>query len=437
MANRRAYQRAGCIALTTAFSLFGTTGSAHARIVKPNVKAQPEESCAQAGCSHLESTIVFTNAHDPSGSGSMTRPAAVAAAQIYLMNPDPENPNPRPLTKNQDGANAFANLSPDGTRIVFERLTTDNCEDPAAPTGERKASNISDLYVMNADGSNQRRLTRGSSATWSPDGKDIAFHASAKYYGHDPGVYGDCPINTNPGAATLDSDIFVANVDDLLARTAQPVDITRTPLLSEDDADWSPSPTTAPDGQSIAFTAHLPTDPRNNFPDAKIHIINPDGSNPKVLRDNNTDGQVATPAWSPDGTRILHECRVGGDLTDFQICVMNADGTNLEQLTSDFSVQNLSPTWSPNGKKIVFDKLLPPLPPPTIDPSSEVLNYQLFTMNSTLKPNGNMPDAEELTCAQEQATPQTPPYPYPCPPGVTPTPGINLLAHWGVLHVQG
>jgi TolB protein len=367
----------------------------------------------------------------------MTRADAVAAAQIYLMNPDPENPNPRPLTTT--GGDAFANLSPDGTRIVFDhRLLGGQCI-PRGKTEAETVSNISDLYIMDADGSNQRFLTRGSSATWSPDGKDIAFHASASYYAS--GGLGECPINPNPGAATTDSDIFVVNVDDRLAGTAQPVDITNTSGpsclsgdLSEDDADWSVPTTGAPDGR-IAFTAHCSGDSGNDFPDAKIHVINPDGSDPMVLHTTES-GQVATPAWSPDGTRILHECKVGS-MTAFQICVMNADGTNVEQLTSDFSVQNLSPTWSPNGKKIVFNKLLPPLPPPTNPPNSEAMNYQLFTMNSTLKPNGNMPDTEELTCAQEQATSQTPPYPYPCPPGVTPTPGINLIAHWGVLHVQG
>jgi len=69
--------------------------------------------------------------------------------------------------------------------------------------------NTSDLFLMNSDGTEQTRLTSGSSASWSPDGKNITFHASASGNG--------TPIRTDPGSATSDSDIFVANVDDLLA----------------------------------------------------------------------------------------------------------------------------------------------------------------------------------------------------------------------------
>ena len=110
-------------------------------------------------------------------------------------------------------------LSPDGKKIVFDsnRLTLD------IPT-RFGTPNIFDLFVMDADGANQTLLTRGSSATWSPDGKDIAFHASASYYtsgGNDTGE----PIAGGPGAATTDSDIFVANVDDL---AAAPDILTRT-----------------------------------------------------------------------------------------------------------------------------------------------------------------------------------------------------------------
>jgi Tol biopolymer transport system component len=110
----------------------------------------------------------------------------------------------------------------------------------------------------------------------------------------------------------------------------------------------------------------------------------------------------------------------------FQICVMNADGTNVEQLTADDSVQNLTATWSPDGQEIVFNKLLPPLPPTF---QGEVQNYQLFTINLNDLP----PVAKEITCAPAQNTPG---YFPPSPSNVTPTLGINLLAHRGVLRVK-
>jgi hypothetical protein len=92
--------------------------------------------------------------------------------------------------------------------------------------GVASTLNISHLFLMESDGSGQTFLTRGSSATWSPDGTEIAFHAPASYYASG-GLVSGCPIRTGPGSATSDSDIFVANVDDLLAGTEQPRNIER------------------------------------------------------------------------------------------------------------------------------------------------------------------------------------------------------------------
>jgi Tol biopolymer transport system component len=400
--------------LTTALTLFGAAGNAHAGLAEPNVNTEPGGWCAHAACSHP--TIVFTTTRDTPGA---TTPAALkAAAEIYLMSPETTDPNPRQLTKSTDGGAGFATLSPDGTRIVFDRLSS-------GPCGNKMYDNISNLYIMDADGRNQRELTRGSSATWSPDGKDIAFHASASYYSSNHQTTG-CPINSNPGAATTDSDIFVANVDDLLAKVA-PRNITNTTHV-EDDADWSVPTAGAPDGR-IVFTSHSEND--NTDPlkimvhnDAEVYVMNPDGSDRQPLTKNDEEERAA--AWSPDGTRIVYSCRIGGFTNVFQICVMNADGTNIQQLTADDSVANLTATWSPDGQDIVFNKLLPHVP------GGGATNYQLFTLIPSLKPDGSLPDAKEITCAPGQ----TPPYLYPCPSDVTPTAGINLLADWGVLRVK-
>jgi hypothetical protein len=107
--------------------------------------------------------------------------------------------------------------------------------------------------------------------------------------------------------------------------------------------------------------------------------------------------------------------------------VINADGTGFEQLTNDLNVPNLTATWSPDGQQIVFNKLLP-----QVVPGAPAVNYQLFTMSPSLNPDGSMPTAYAITCAPRQQ----PPYPYPCPPGINQTPGINLIAHWGQLRVK-
>ncbi len=191
---------------------------------------------------------------------------------------------------------------------------------------------------MNADGTGQTPLVRGSSATWSPDGKKIAFHASAS------GTAG--PINQLPGAATTDSDIFVMNIDDFLKKRARPKNITNNPAAIDDDPDWSPK------GQKIIFTRHAVTDNTDNHVTAEIYVIDAEGKNKPTRLTNNTEEERA-PSWSPDGKRIVFSCRRGGP--DFEICVMNADGTGQVQLT-DNTIGDLTPSWSPDGKKIVFHR---------------------------------------------------------------------------------
>ncbi|MCH8286855.1 PD40 domain-containing protein, partial [candidate division KSB1 bacterium] len=61
------------------------------------------------------------------------------------------------------------------------------------------------------------------------------------------------------------------------------------------------------------------------------------------------------PAWSPDGTRIAFARTVGG--RSVAISVMNADGSNLSDLTFPGSpVFDLLPSWSPDGFRIAFDR---------------------------------------------------------------------------------
>ena len=97
-------------------------------------------------------------------------------------------------------------------------------DDRSAPGG-LAPFNTSDLFVMKADGTGETWLARGSSGTWSPDGRFVAYHASASGTGQ--------PIKTDPGAAASDSDIFVVSADGQGDRRNR----TNDPRAIDDDPD--------------------------------------------------------------------------------------------------------------------------------------------------------------------------------------------------------
>jgi Tol biopolymer transport system component len=307
----------------------------------------------------FESTVAFVSSRDDPATNPFL------ATEVYLMAPD--GTNARRLTFNGDGE-GFPSLSPDGKKIVFDSNRLRTASEPL---------NTSDLFVMAADGSEEVHLRRGSSASWSPDGKNIVFHASASGAG--------VPIKPDPGAATEDSDIFMLNVDDSISGAAEATNLTHNSATIDDDPAWSP------DGQTIAFTSHDRADNPLNSVTAEICLLAADGSGIPLRVTFNTE-EERSPAWSPDGTRLVFSCRGGG--SDFEICVMNADGSNQVQLT-DNTVGDLTPTWSPDGQKIMFHRPVGG-------------RQQLFVMNA---------DGTN----QHQ---------------VTDTAGVNLFANWGLLRIH-
>lgn len=95
----------------------------------------------------------------------------------------------------------------------------------------------------------------------------------------------------------------------------------------------------APDGQQIAYA-------RNRNPDTDdkdIFLINADGSNVQALT---STGNNSCPAWSPDGSQIAY-CSGG------RVFIMNPDGSGKTSLT-DSTLAAGGPLWSPDGSRIVF-----------------------------------------------------------------------------------
>jgi Tol biopolymer transport system component len=104
------------------------------------------------------------------------------------------------------------------------------------------------------------------------------------------------------------------------------------------NADWSP------DSSRIAF----------NYPgpdgDFEIWVVDADGSNLTPFTDDPGVDDLA-PNWSPDGTKMAfaRTGRFGANV----ITVMNADGTDMTPLTGD-AYDSFIPLWTPDGQRIVF-----------------------------------------------------------------------------------
>ena len=185
--------------------------------------------------------------------------------------------------------------SPDATQVAFTAFR----------------HGLGEIYVMNVDGSGERRLTRNAAhddhAAWSPDGRRVAF------------------VSMRAGNA----EIYVMNADG----TGQ------TRLTRDPRSDYLPAWST--DGSRIAWRS-------DRDGNAEIYVMNADGTD--VRRLTNDQRADTAPDWGPGGQIVFASNRAG---IPFNIYVMDADGTNVRRVTTSQQNQD-QPDWSPRGDEVVF-----------------------------------------------------------------------------------
>lgn len=213
---------------------------------------------------------------------------------------------------------------------VMEATST-STPDPAIPTGKIvyvcqifKVKVGDQICIMNADGTEQRRLTaedyvRHFYPSMAPDGKSVVY---AQFGGEN--IY----------------DIFEMILDGQVRQITDGLGVLTAPEIS-------------PDGSLIAFTYWTPTS------DHAIWVMDRDGSNPHEVTPSGWD-----PTWSPNGREILFASDHGGSI---QMYIVGLDGGNLRQVNVMSNLRGRT-DWSPRGEIVTY--------------SGTAWNRELYLMNA-------------------------------------------------------
>ena len=192
-----------------------------------------------------------------------------------------------------------------------------------------------DIYTVDPDGSNLRRLTNyniyTAEGTLSPDGKTIVF------------------TSLKDG----DLDIYTMNVDGTGIKR-----LTTAP-------GYDGGPFFSPDGKKIVYRAYHPTDSTElrTYRDLlrqemvrpnkmEIWVMNTDGSDQRQI--TNLGGANFAPFFTPDGRRIIFSSNHKNPRSrNFDLYLVNLDGTGLEQVTTNGDFDGF-PQFSPDGRQLVW-----------------------------------------------------------------------------------
>jgi dipeptidyl aminopeptidase/acylaminoacyl peptidase len=321
-----------------------------------------------------QGTHVNTDARDKNQpvvidlAGPVAPPFRGPSIDIYVTNLD------RTVTKGltSDHQSSEPRWSPDGMRVAFvskrsgqpeiyvmnadgsaeTRLTTDDGwrnDSPAwSPDGSRIAftswrDGISAIYVMQADGSHATRITQNHDGDghpeWLPDGSHIAYVS----YRPNPEVYvtNATGSESRPVVGATDVHARIAFVSKQHGNDVIYVVVDGgTPRQLTNGAGDDNSPAWSPSGSRIAYVS-------TRMGAKAIDTVNLDGSDQRML----SSGSM--PAWAPNGSYIAYK----GPRDSFDgLYVMQPDGSHQTGLTSDC---DFSPVWSPDSSRIAFVRCHP------------------------------------------------------------------------------
>lgn len=235
------------------------------------------------------------------------------------------------------GENAEAYFSSDGKKLSFQ--------------SKRDNLQCDQIFTMNSDGSGLKMVSNGEGRTtcayYLKGGKKVLY--ASTYKGKK-----ECPPNPDYSKGYVwaiypDYDIYVSNAD---GKNIKPLTTTKG---------YDAEATVSPDGKKIIFTSTR---------DGDLDLYSMDINGKNVKRLTTELGYDGGAFFSPDGKQIVYrsyhpkteaeiaryKLRLSEDLIEpnnFEVWVMNADGTNKRQVTK-LGAASFAPFFTPDGKKIIF-----------------------------------------------------------------------------------
>ena len=213
-----------------------------------------------------------------------------------------------------------------------------------------------EIYLVDSDGENVRRLTSDGSIalspTWAPNGRAVAYTSYRDgtpalwerdlASGRDRLLSGRTGLNITPAYSpdgrTVAFGATVGGNTEVVTLNGGAI----TPLTQGRRSD-SLSPTYSPDGARIAFVS-------NRLGEPQVYVMTP-GGEPRLVSEYTYGraGYSTSPDWSPRGPWLAYHTRAGGR---HQIAMVGADGRGRRLLTNQGT--NEDPSWAPDGRHLVF-----------------------------------------------------------------------------------